>query len=285
MTISNLLQRVVSWLQLRPIINLLLVFAYFLFILFLHGSLVKVSIAIEKTLSLDVYNAVIAVIFLSVVSFFVFIVQKKLREESEDRTLKLTYLFITITAILIHSRFMFDSNIEIIHSFEYSFLVFLVFPFTKRFGAAIFFTLPFMLFDEWYQYTILYPSLDYFDLNDIMMDTYGCGLVMIVLMCLGLKGTESVKEFWKRPEFVSLLALIVCVLLAVKLCFIADYGNNICNNTLLVMNKRTTAEPFLRLHAGHNIMYHVMKPLEALICISALHLFYLGIDSLRKHST
>ena len=277
-----MLQSIQFWLQSRKLINLIFVFGYFFFILLMHDHLVQVSIAIEKTLSLVVYNTVIAAVFLSVVFVLVFVVQKKLREETKDRTLKLTYLFATITAILIHSRFMFDSNIEIIHSFEYSFLVFLIFPFTKRFGAAILFTLPFMLFDEWYQYTILYPNLDYFDLNDIMMDTYGCGLVMIVLMCLGLKGSETVKVLWKRPETISLVTLVVCVLLAVKLCIIADYGNNVCNNTLLVMNKRTTAEPFLRLHTGHNIMYHVMKPLEALIGISVLHLFYLGLDSFRK---
>lgn len=239
---------------------------------------------VEKMLTLEAYNVVIAVVFLSLLSILVFFLQKLLRKKGEDRNLKLAYLFITIAAIIIHSRFMFDSNIEVIHSFEYPFLAFLIFPFTRRFGAAILFTLPFMLFDEWYQYTVLYPFLDYFDLNDIMMDTYGCGMAMIVLMILGVKGASNVKPIWKRPEFISLVSLVVLILIAVKLCLIACYANEVCSNTLLVMNKRMVSEPFLRLHPTHHLWFHVMKPAEAFICIPLLHVFYMGLDSLRKNS-
>ena len=247
--------------------------------------MVLVSMWVEKQLSLEVYNIVVAVVFLLLISMLIFFLQKKLRQKSEDRSLQLAYLFITITAILIHSRFMFDSNIEVIHSFEYSFLVLLIFPFTRRFGAAILFTLPFMLFDEWYQCTVLYPFLDYFDLNDIMMDTYGCGLTMIVLMILGVKGNANVKPLWQRTEFISLVISVVVVLIAVKLCFIACYANEVCSNTLVVMNKRMVSEPFFRLHPTHHLWFHVMKPAEAFICIPLLHLFYMGLDSLRKHSS
>lgn len=276
-----MLQSIIFWLQSRKIANILFVFAYFIFILLFHNHMVHLSMWVEKMLSLEIYNAVVAIVFITVIFVLVFFLQKKLREEIEDRNLKLTYLFITITAILIHSRFMFDSNIEVIHSFEYTFLVFLIFPFTRRFGAAILFTLPFMLFDEWYQCSVLYPFLDYFDLNDIMMDTYGCGLAMLVFMILGVKGTSSVKPIWKRPEFISLASLVVVIFIAVKLCFIACYANEVCDNTWLVMNKRMVSEPFFRLHPTHKLWFHVMKPAEAFICIPLLHLFYMGLDSLR----
>lgn len=279
-----MIQSIIFWLQTRKAINLLLVFGYFIFILFMHDPLVHLSMWVEKILSLEVYNVVVAVVFLSLISILVFFLQKKFREKSEDRNLQIAYLLITITAILIHSRFMFDSNIEVIHSFEYIFLVFLIFPFTRRFGAAILFTLPFMLFDEWYQCTVLYPFLDYFDLNDIMMDTYGCGLAMLVLMILGVKGNTNVKPFWQRTEFISLVTLLVVILIAVKFCFISCYANEVCGNTLLVMNKRIVSEPFFRLHPTHNLWFHVMKPAEAFICIPLLHLFYMGLDSLRKNS-
>ncbi len=280
----NIVHQFIFWLQQRRLVNLLLVFAYFFFILFMHDPLVHVSMWVEKMLSLEVYNVVVAVAFLSLISILVFFLQKKLREKSEDRNLKLTYLFLTITAIIIHSRFMFDSNIEVIHSFEYIFLVFLIFPFTRRFGAAILFALPFMLFDEWYQCSVLYPFLDYFDLNDIMMDTYGCGLALTVLMILGVKGASNVKPFWQRSEFISLVSLVVLILIAVKLCFIACYANEVCSNTVLVMNKRMVSEPFFRLHPTHHLWFHVMKPAEAFICIPLLHIFYMGLDSLRKNT-
>lgn len=245
--------------------------------------MVHVSIWVEKILSPDTYNSVVAIIFLSVLLLLSFFVLKKLAANKNDKKLKLFYLIATVAIIIIHSRFMFDSNIEIIHSFEFTFLAFLIFPLTKRFGAAILFTLPFMLLDEWYQYIQLYPDWnDYFDLNDIMMDTYGCGLTLAVLMIAGVKGNENVKPVWQRPEFISLICLVVAVLAAANFCLITAYANEACSNTWLVMNERLTPEPFLRAHPTHHISYHVMKPLEGLIAITVLHLFYFGLDSFRK---
>lgn len=280
-----MLQQIIFWLQSRKLINLLLVFAYFVFIMFMHNHMVHFSMWVESKLGgIETYNLVVAVIFLTVLLLLSFFVLKNLTNDRKNKKLKIFYLVSTVALIIIHSRFMFDSNIEIIHSFEFTILAFLIFPLTKRFGAAILFTLPFMLFDEWYQYIILYPGWnDYFDLNDILMDTYGCGLTMIVIMIFGIKGSENIKPFWQRSEFISLACLVVAVLLAIKMCFIATYANEACNNTWLVMNERITPEPFLRAHPTHHISYHVMKPLEGLTAIVTLHLFYFGLDSFSSH--
>jgi len=278
-----MLHQIIFWLQQRKFANLTLVFGYFLFILLMHNPLVHLYIWIEKQLTLEVFNVVIAVIFLLLVTGATFLLSKHFFKYPENRELKVFYALITLTLLLAHSRFMFDSNIEVIHSLEFTFLTFLIFPLSKRFGAAVFCTLPFMLFDEWYQYIILYPEWnDYFDLNDILMDTYGCGLTMIVLMIIGVKGDENVKPFWKRPEFISLLCLVVAILIAAKFCFVATYANEACSNTLLVMNERMSAEPFFRPHPTHNISYHVMNPVEGFIAITILHFIYLGLDSFRK---
>lgn len=278
-----MLPSVIFWFQTRKTINLLLVFAYFGFIMVMHHPMVLLSMWVEKNLYIETYNLVVALVFLSLLLLFSFFVLKKLASERRNQKLKIFYLISTVALIIIHSRFMFDSNIEIIHSFEFTILAFLIFPLTKRFGAAVLFTLPFMLFDEWYQYIVLYPQWnDYFDLNDIMMDTYGCGLTMIVLMIFGIKGSENIKPFWQRPEFISLVCLVIAVLVAVKICFIAAYANDACSNTRLVMNERIIPEPFFRPHPTHHISYHVMKPLEGLVAIAALHLFYFGLDSFRK---
>jgi hypothetical protein len=280
--IIDLINRFILWLQARPVINLFLVIAYFLFILLMHDTMVHVSLWIEARLSLPTYNLVIEAVFVMLVLLLGATLFMRFKINFKDLKLEFAYLFLTLLFIIVHSRFMFDSNIEVIHSFEYSILVFLIFPFTRRFGAAILFALPFMLIDEWYQYRILYPTLDYFDLNDIMMDTYGCGLTMTLLMTFGIKGSNAIKPFWKRPEFISLICLLVVVLIAVKICLIAPYNSDVCGNTLLVLNQRMTSEPFLRPHPTHHIMFHVMKPVEAMIAITGIHLFYFGLDSFRK---
>ncbi len=246
--------------------------------------MVDVSKWIERSLTLTTYNLVVEIVFLILLLVLIAGLLKQFRISTANRKLEFTYLFISVVLVIVHSRFMFDSNIEVIHSLEFSLLAFLIFPFTKRFGASVFFTLPFMLADEWYQFTILYPYLDYYDMNDILMDTYGCGLTMTVLMILGVKGQTQIQPLWKRTEFISLVALLLIVLLGVKLCVIALYSGDVCSNTLLVINEGIGPEPFYRLHPTHRIWFHVMKPAEGFLAIGFLHFFYLGLDSLRQHS-
>lgn len=278
-----MLHSFIFWLQSRRVINLVLALLYFLFILFMHHPLVLLSIWAERNLSFEVYQIIVAAVFISVLLAVLYFVSKQLMQHTKNRALALFYIGVSVLLLFIHSRFMFDSNIEVIHAFEFTFLAFLIFPLTKRFGAAVLFTLPFMLIDEWYQYILLYPEWnDYFDLNDILTDTYGCGLTMAVLLACGVKGNANIKPVWQRPEFITMVALITLVLAAAATCFIVSYANQACSNTLLVMNERLTAEPFWRPHPTHNITYHVMKPLEALIAIAVLHLFYLGLDRFKN---
>lgn len=283
MNILNYPQQIISWLESRRIINLVLVLAYFFFILHMHDPMVHLSMFIESFLSHNLYNRVVEVVYLVFLAAVAGIIWKQLNRNTEHINYKVSYLAATILFVFIHSRFMFDSSIEVIHSFEFTLLTFLIFPLAGRFGAAVLFTLPFMLIDEWYQYILLYPLYnDYFDLNDIMMDTYGCGLAMLMLMIIGVKAQQSDTPFWKRPELIGLISLVILVLVAAKLCIIAPYMSQKCNNTLLVMNERNGIEPFLRLHPKNNIMFHVMKPVEGLIAITILHLFYLTMDFFRK---
>jgi hypothetical protein len=281
----NYVQQFIFFLQQRKALNLLLVFLYFILIEVMHNSLVQVSVWIEKNLTIEIYNLLVAGVFLFVIILLLLAVAKRLQQNKDEVVLKVFYLTSTLLLIIVHSRFMFDSNIEVIHSFEFTVLAFLLFPFTRRFGAAILFTLPFMLVDEWYQYTVLYPWIDYFDLNDVLMDTYGCGLFITLLFVFGVKGSTNARPFYKRTEFISLFAFAIIILVLAKLCFVAAYTGEACNNTLLVMNKSMTTESFWRAHPTHHISYHVMKPLEGLAAIIAIHIFYMGLDSLRKYTT
>ncbi|MCS6934062.1 MAG: hypothetical protein NZM35_02785 [Chitinophagales bacterium] len=173
---------------------------------------------------------------------------------------------------------MFDSNIEFIHSLEYAFLVLLVFPFVSRFGAAIILTVPFMLIDEWYQYTSLYPAFNtYFEFNDILMDIFGCGLMMSILKIYGVESDKST-PFYRRTEFFVMLGGIALIFVLLYYCVIATYANLVCENTLLVLNERKSPEPMWRLHEIRNVWYHVMKPGEALVVISTALIFYMGLD-------
>lgn len=283
-TSGNFVQTVIDWLKQHPFINLLLALTYFVFIVFMHGPMVNLSNIIQGALSFTVYNQVVQVVYFICLILVVWVLVQQLKKYSDNRILKLFYLLATASLIFIHSRFMFDSNVEAIHSLEFTFLAILLFPFFNRFGAAIMFTVPFMLLDELYQYWVLYPDFnDYFDLNDISMDIYGCALAMLVLFICGVRAEHPVKPLWKRIEFYGIIALTSSILIAIATCFIAPYEFQKCSNTFLVLNERMVPEPFWREHPISHVIYHVQNPLEALVCFTTLVFFYFGLDSFRKN--
>lgn len=278
-----MLHTFIFWLQSRRLINLIFILLYFAFILAMHHPLVLLSIWVEHNLTIGVYNTVVATVFGLLVIGMLYVVYRQAARHTANRATGLFYIGCSLLLLFAHSRFMFDSNIEVIHALEFTLLAFLIFPITRRFGAAVLFTLPFMLIDEWYQYILLYPDWnDYLDLNDILTDTYGCGLAMAVLMLCGVKGSQHVQPLYRRSEFILLVVMVVLVVAGVATCIIAPYAGDACANTLLVVNERLTAEPFWRPHPTHGNLFHVMKPTEALGAITLLHLFYMGMDSFRK---
>jgi len=178
---------------------------------------------------------------------------------------------------------MFEMNIEIIHVFQYAILAFLLFPLTRRFGAAVCFAIPFMLIDEWNQYINLYPGyVQYFEFNDVILDINGCGLAMITLYIAGVRGAENIKPLWRRPEFILLVTGLVITALAVQSCIIALYATDKCSNTWLVLNIVPEAPAFWRKFPGRDVVYHIMQPLEAIISIAVLAFFYFGLDIFRE---
>jgi len=282
-TSENFLQRCVTWLQNHRAVNLLLILVYFLFIYYMHDPVVHLSIWVMKAMSLPVYNEVVVVIVLLLLVLFIAVIAGQFRKYKNNGLLKVGYLLFSVVIILIHFCTMFEMNIEVIHVFEYPVLAILIFCLTQRFGAAVLFTIPFMLMDEWHQYIVLYPSyVDYFEFNDIMVDTYGCGLAMVTLMICGVKGELPVSSFWKRPEFVFLILALIALAIAIKTCFFAVYEADKCSNTWLVLNRINEIPTFWRKYPGRDVVYHVMQPIEAIISISGLAVIYFGLDSLRE---
>ena len=207
---------------------------------------------------------------------------RQLKTYSENRLHKLVFLLLCLSFIILHFNIMFEMNIEIIHVFQYSILAFLLFPLTRRFGAAVCFAIPFMLVDEWNQYINLYPGfVQYFEFNDVILDINGCGLAMISLYLAGVRGEENMKPLWKRPEFILLFVGAIATAMALQTCFISLYAADKCNNTWLVLNIVPEAPAFWRKFPGRDVVYHIMQPLEAIISIGVLATFYFGLDSFR----
>lgn len=239
----------------------------------MHHPLVLLSVHLEKLLGGDGYNLVVASAFLAFLGILLFSIYKCSFSKSGA-----FYGSVTLLLLAIHSQFMLDSNIEIIHSLEYVILYFLIFKLVGFYGSALVFTLPFMLIDEWYQLVLLYPDFnDYFDFNDILMDTYGCAIAASYMMFLGVKQSNEAKPYGKRPAFFMLCTIIVAVSLAYVTGILSFFKSD---TALIVLNENNT-EPFWRYHPTHFIYYHAMQPAEGIVAVLALYFFYLTMDRLR----
>jgi hypothetical protein len=157
-TSDNFLQRFVNWLEGRRIINVVLVFGYFIFIFLMHVPCAKLSVFVQNKLSLPVYNSVVIAVSSTLLALYLLFMYTQITVHTGNRGHKLIYLLLCLSFIILHFNFMFEMNIEIIHVFQYSILALLLFPLTRRFGAAVCFAIPFMLADEWNQYINLYPG-------------------------------------------------------------------------------------------------------------------------------
>jgi hypothetical protein len=285
-TSPNFFQRYADWLAAHRSINLLLIFSYFVFIYYMHDVVVHLSVWVMNMMSLPVYNKVVLTISILLLASFAVFMIVYFKKYGGNRLLKISYLSLTIAFIILHFRFLFEMNIEIIHIFEYSILALLIFPVTRRFGATVLFAVPLMLMDEWHQYIVLYPGfVEAFEFNDIIIDMYGCGLAMVALMICGVRGNWPVAPLWRRSEFIFLIASLVIVAVAVHTCFITLYEADKCANTWLVLNIIHGPVTFWRQFPGRpGAIYHLMQPLEAIIAIASLSIFYFGLDSFRKET-
>lgn len=276
-------QRSTNWLAEYRGINLLLVFGYFTFIFLMHIPCAKLSVFVEHHLSLPVYNKVVIAISSLLLMLYLWYIITQLKKRTDNRWHKVIYLLFALGLIILHFNIMFEMNIEIIHIFQYSILAFLLFPLTRRFGAAVCFAIPFMLIDEWNQYINLYPGyVQYFEFNDVILDINGCGLAMVTLYIAGVKGADNIKPIWKRPEFILLATGLIVTAVLVYTCFISLYAADRCANTKLVLNIVPEVPAFWRKFPGRDVMYHIMQPLEAIISIAVLSIFYFGLDELRS---
>lgn len=275
------LHQITYWLQKRKAINLLLVFAYGAFVCFMHDPLVKVSVKIMNALSLPAYNQLVAAASGLLLLLLLVYSGHRLYHNRDRFAIKVFYLFATVALMLVHYRTMFEMNIEIVHSLEYTILAFLLYPLTGRYGAAILFAVPFMLLDEWLQYVVLYPTyVEQFEFNDLMMDIYGCAMMMLLLMISGVKLQKKLLPVWNRTELLVLGLAVAACFLAWQMCFISLYESQQCENTWLVLNRIKGEQTFWRQYPGRDVIYHVMQPVEAFFTIPALLVFYFGLDGI-----
>lgn len=272
-----MLLNLLNWLKHRKVLNLSLVFIYGISLIFLHDYFVGLSYNAMINLSLPVYNKVVLAVSIcggvAVLASLLYM----LYITTENRSRKLFFLLITLLLIGLHYKFLFEMNIEVVHVLEFTLLSVLLFPLLGSFGASVAFTLPFIFVNEWYQYVVLYPGyIQYFEFNDVVIDLLGSGMAMVFLWIAGAKPKQS-SAFWHKPEFVFLIAVDFLFIVLLTTCVFALYPEGKGSNTFLVLNQLQNPHLFWQTHV-YGAVYHVMKPLEGIVAVNIVCLFFIEMD-------
>lgn len=268
-----------NWLSSNKTIAFLMVVLYSWAILYLHDPLVKITLQLKDQLTLPVFNFIVGSISVLLLLIFMALLINQLLKTPRQRSLKLFYLFTTSGLIVLHTQIMFEMSVEIIHSFEYSLLAWLIYPLFKRFGAAVVCSLPVMFIDEWLQYEVMYKGyVEYFELNDILMDVYGSGFMMVILWITGVESVGISTPWWKKTEYLYLIIKAIVIVILISTCVIVLYPSNSCNHTWLIMNQLKNPHSFWQIHPHHGSVYHVLKPIPGLIFIWLACGFFMTID-------
>lgn len=261
-------------------LNLLLVSAYTLVILFLHDPIVNLSVLVMNYFTRQTYDVLVAatavLLLAGIACYFV----AKLAETQHAIELKIGYLTAMVSLLFLHTQIHFVMNIELIHAAEFGIMALLIFPLTQKFGDTAFYTVLLGALDEWVQYQILYPEKsDYYDFNDLVTNLLGAGLALVLLYSAGVnnKSYPPKTHWYKSPAFYVAAVLAVFYAVLYRLSLIQTYAGN-DSNAWFVLNKSEGKEAYWRNLTGSEIVYHVLQPLEGFLLLVALLLLFYALD-------
>lgn len=274
-----MIRRLIQWLSEHRAVNLALVVGYAAFIVFAHEWFVYRSVDIMNSLSIPVYNRVLATIATLVLLSVVFLIYFGIKQRTAIGKVGLGFLSFTLIGLVIHFFVLTEMNIEFIHAIEFGLLAVLIYPLVGRYGDAIAFSLPVMLFDEWYQYQVLFDYVEQFELNDVVLDLLGAGLFLSLMKTLNFGLSNRGVPVLKRSGFYLLSLMVIGVSACLLTGFVSTYIETASENTWLVLNAIKEPYGFWRVHPLIGSSYHVLEPIVGLIIIFSVSFGYLLMDS------
>ncbi len=277
-----MIESLVKWLAAHKRINLLLVLAYIGFIVFAHEWFVNVSVEVMNSISLPTYQRLVASLSVGVLILVMIVLYGLIRSNRQINRVNLLYLILTLVGLVFHFFVFTEMNIEFIHALEFGLLAVLIYPITGRFGAAIVYSLPVMLFDEWYQYQVLFDYVEYFDFNDLVLDLLGAGFTLSLLGLFGAAACNESVSVIRRTELFVLFGLIFIAGFLWLSTVIVPYPDMVTHKTWLILNELKEDYGFWRIHPFIGSTYHVIEPLPGMIAIFSMSLAYLGMDQIRS---
>ena len=231
-----------------------------------------VARTLDIPLGRDKYNLVILGLFsLTLVGFLLWFIKGLRKQPPEQKKVTLFYLISTLLLIIISINVIMVVNIELIHVLQYAVFAIVLFSIIGSYFDVLFWTTFAGALDELYQYVYLSPTgTDYYDLNDVVINLLGAALGLILLRSQGVKNFALEVKWSKSSWFVGTvgIASIICSLWFVgELTFYP-------NGKLVLFEFIRDYKPGFWREIPPKVLFHVIKPLEGLIILVLLFIFY-----------
>lgn len=277
---------ILSCLAEHKALNVLLVILYSMFLIFLHDPFVKHVVALKNEIGLPIFNRYTAIVSAVILVFLLVLVIRGLVKIPASRPLKIVLTCVWLSFLLLHWFMMLEMKIEIIHAFEYALLAVFIYPLFNRFAPALVFSLPVMITDELYQYLHLYPNyVEYFEINDIVLDLLGAGLGLILIWILGTSPQAFKKQAFKKPEIISLILFNLLVILGFISGLFARIPAEAGENTLFIFNRLKSPFQFWQEHPFNEVTYHVIQVFEGMVIINILIILFITLDGITSKTS
>jgi len=250
------MERWISYLENHRYLNLLIILIYYLLVVLPHEEVGKFIAKSFSKMERDDYNFIILLCtLLGLVFYLIPIVRNIVSKRPSSKTA--AFLFLNIVLAIICFKILFVVNVEAIHFIQYGFLALLVFPLVRSYWKTAFWCMILGALDEAWQYFYLAPlRTDYYDFNDVIINTVGAGFGLIFVSSFKVQ-TEINTSFLKSKEFYfSLILLIIAGLL---------YRSGHL--------MRKPLEGFWQV-VHPEVTYHVVYPLEGIVISGLLILLY-----------
>jgi len=276
------MNRLLEFLIRRKLLNALMAGAYFIAIVLLHDRMAHVSEWLEHTLTMPVYNKVMAVFGLIVLAAFLAGIVSRIMK-GKDRLFKASCLMFTAFFMVVSSRMLLVLNAECIHFFQYALLSIPVFALTLHFGETVFWVTLLGAVDEAYQYFFLYPGFNYYDLNDVLLNLLGgaIGAVTLLIVLDEEVYNSSAGSLTRRRARGAALATISLLVVGGFMLFstgnIQVYPADASPGTIVLVRGVSPSEGFWSPSRGK--IYHILRPAEGAAVIVLLLGLYSIMDS------
>ena len=263
---SKGVERMMQFLYARKVLTALLISIYSVAILLMHDPLVKVSVFVMKRMSIPGYNLFISLLTLILLSLILGVVIYQLKKHTNQLKIKILLLVFILLWLGLHYVFLLEMNIEIIHAFAYGGLIILFYGYFRSYAAALIFSIPVMLIDEWNQYINLYPTYNqYWELNDVILDSLGEVFVLITFYCLNITKVVINQKWYKTPAFILMIGTIIVFYELIEFSIISTHTMSSTKQTIFIMSRLPHEGTDWYVHQLTKKRYLILSPKDALL--------------------